>query len=703
MNSPFKEDPEVDYMKYYFRFSLYICTLLLLLSCSSFMGKNINPSGDRSAAARIKGGKYKIKLERMKVEPENKGSGRRGRRPFSPDKNIQKTEIKKEEATKNYSDEQGNGTAVEKNRTIFTPYSPPLIAPDKIEIVEAKEGSERIEGQEIGPTEGLTPDGFVTLNFQDAPIEEIINTVSEALGMNYILGPNVKGKITMQTSQPVPVHELFQILQSVLKINGFTLVISGRYFKVIAAKEATHYPLAVISGKGAAELPEEETFITQIIPLDYIPVKEMLNVLKPFLSKPAPNPLQHEELNLLILNDTAANMKRLLKFVQELDKPLYQPKEKVFVYYVENGDAKEIAQTLNDIYKKRSTKKNNKKFPIIQPPIAPPGATRRGAAKMPIYPPYFTGGEEVEGEVIIVAAEYINALIITTSPRNYPAVLEIVKKLDIQPRQVLVEVLIAEIKMDNIKEFGLDWALQGKAGNNQSYRFGADLGGGISNISNFDSINWASRPGINYLLAKQDKFFALLNNKIAEDKFNVLSSPHIMASDNEKAIIEIIDQYPIPRDTYDANNNKSTTYDYKDAGIKLEFTPKINKEGLVTLKLIQEVSQLQNKDTEQGTYEFSKRRAETSVVVHDGETLIIGGLVKEQKTKSKIGFPLLSDIPIIGYLFSHTSEKIIKTQLIILITPHVIRNEIESQEITKKFQGRVKELKNKIDKSRYKK
>jgi len=126
----------------------------------------------------------------------------------------------------------------------------------------------------------------------------------------------------MQTSKPVPISELFQILQSVLQVNGFTLVLSGRYFKVVQAKEAIRYPLEVIAGKGDGELPQEDTFVTQIISLDYIPVKEMLNVLKPFLSKSAPQPIQHEELNLLILNDTASNMKRLLKFVQELDKPL---------------------------------------------------------------------------------------------------------------------------------------------------------------------------------------------------------------------------------------------------------------------------------------------------------------------------------------------------------------------------------------------
>jgi len=681
-------------MKYYVRLFLSVFLSFLLFSCAAIRtigGKDHTAMEDSLASGRRKGD-YKIKTEKMEV----------GRRKRQPIKIVAKEEIglkKKGETEKSTplavkATEDGVDTVKEeKNRSVFKPYIPPERQTRLVEALPDEMPAE-VKEQIISSGE-FSPEEYVTLNFEQAPIDEIINTVSETLGMNYILAPGVKGQITMQTSKPVPISELFQILQSVLQVNGFTLVLSGRYFKVVQAKEAIHYPLEVMAGKGAEELPQEDTYVTQIISLDYIPVKEMLNVLKPFLSKSAPQPIQHDELNLLILNDTASNMKRLLKFVQELDKPLYQPKEKVFVYYVENGDSKNLAKVLNEIYKKGTKKKNDKrKFPTPQPGV-PPQVIRQ-----PFLPPFFAAGEEVEGDVTIVAAEDINALIITTSPRNYPAVLETIKKLDIQPRQVLVEVLIAEIKIDDSKEFGLDWSFGASASGGSKYRIGQDLGGGINTISqsSISSINWVKdKPGLNYMLSKQEKLYALLNAKVAENKFNLLSSPHIMASDNQEAKIEITEDYPIPKDSFDANNNKTTSYEYKSAGITLSFTPKINEKGLVSMKLTQEVSQgIPTKLNNLDTFTFNTRKAETSVVVHDAETLIIGGLVKEQKIKNKNGIPFLMDIPLLGYLFSHVSDAIRKTELIILITPHVVKNEQEGRNLTQQFQNRVKVLKNKI-------
>ncbi len=677
-------------MKYYVRLFLFVFLSFLLFSCAAIQtirGKDHRAMEDSLASGR-RGGGYKIKVGKME-------EGRRKRQPIEivPKEEIglkKKGEAEKSNLTAVEATEDGVDTVkVEKNRSIFKPYIPPE---KQTRLVEAlpDEMPAGVKEQIISSGE-FSPEEYVTLNFEQAPIDEIINTVSETLGMNYILAPGVKGQITMQTSKPVPISELFQILQSVLQVNGFTLVLSGRYFKVVQAKEAIRYPIEVMAGKGDGELPQEDTYITQIISLDYIPVKEMLNVLKPFLSKSAPQPIQHAELNLLILNDTAANMIRLLKFVQELDKPLYQPKEKVFVYYVENGDSKNLAKVLNDIYKKGTKKKDDKrKFPI---PQAPPGIPPQ-AMRPPFLPPFFATGEEVEGEVTIVAAEDINALIITTSPRNYPAVLEIIKKLDIQPRQVLVEVLVAEITIDDLTDFGLDWRFQGTASGGTSYNLNQTLGGtpegALSNgMDTFKS-------GFNYMIFKQNRFLTLLNAKAKASKLDVLSSPHIIASDNQEAEIKITRQVPIRKSTV-INQQISFDTEYKDAGITLTFTPKINEKGLVSLKLSQKVS-LWEGSTDAGDPIFSERSASTTVVVHDGETLIIGGLVKEERTKTREGIPFLKDIPLIGNLFSRSGDSFLKTELIILITPHVIKNKTEGNELTTKFQNRVRVLQNRIKK-----
>ncbi|MEW6380855.1 MAG: secretin N-terminal domain-containing protein [bacterium] len=658
-----------------------------------------------------RGSSYKVKVAQAE---DVQGGGRRNpqqaEQPKGEKSGVQKetrnrrVDKKAKSSGKGTGKEQGKEKEKEEeSHSVFKPYRPqeeqqskPAASPDGMpEGIRQKVIS---SGEEPGSEEYE-----VDLNFVDTPIEEVLFAISKAINLDFIMGAGVKGgQINMRTTKSIPKSEFFRVLQSALEVNGLTLVPSGRHYKVVYAKEASQYPLEVLSGKGGEALPPEESFITQIIPLDYIPVKDMINILQPFLSKSAPRPIQHEDLNLLIINDTALNMKRLLKFVQELDKPIYQPKEKVFVYYVENGDAKKLASTLSSIYKKGGTKKDAWTPPLT--PQTPPGAAKgpnQPAAVQqppfgfPSYPP--AEGGEVQGDVTIVAAEDINALIITTSPRNWEAVKETIKKLDIQPKQALIEVLVAEISIDDVKDFGLDWSLAGSATGGVTYRLGQDLGG----IKQDDKGNMSYGTGINYMLNKQDRFLSLINSKVNEDKLNVLSSPHILASDNQEASIEITQDYPIKRETYDsASNHSNITYDYKTAGIKLNFTPKINEKGLVSLKLKQEVSQLVQGPKEGSNderYIFSTRKAETSVVVHDGETLVIGGLIKEHKSKGRSGIPFLGDIPVLGYLFSHTKDEIHKTELIILITPHVIENEEEGRELTRQFQERVKGLKSKID------
>ncbi|MEW5803533.1 MAG: secretin N-terminal domain-containing protein [bacterium] len=678
-------------------FFLTAALIMLLCSCAANRGNNSVASQDALTSDRR--GSYKTKIDKVEDEQE----GRRRSQSQSEEGKEEKSNLRRghggqkelsdKEAEEGQVHEEGKGE--EKDRALFTPYNPedkaqsqktpPSMMPSEIKQKILSSGADT-SGEE-----------YVTLNFENAAIDDIINTVSEYIGLNYIMGTGVKGQISMQTSKPVPISELFPILQSVLEVNGLTMIPSGRYFKVIYAKEASQYPIEVMAGKGGDNLPQEETYITQIISLEYIPVKDMIAILQPFLSKSAPRPIQHDDLNLMIINDTANNMKRLLKFVQELDKPLYQPKEKVFVYYVENGDAKKLATTLTSIYKKGTAKKDDWRSPIQQPAGAPK-VPNQPVPNSPFGFPPFGGsdGGDVQGDVTIVAAEDINGLVVTTSPRNWLAVLETIKKLDIQPKQALIEVLVAEISIDDIKDFGLDWTLSGgPASGGTSYRIGQKIGDRLSgNTSDLDALP----DGISYMINRQDRFLSLINTKADENKLNVLSSPHVLASDNQEATIEITQDYPVARESYDANSQRTTiTYDYKTAGIKLNFTPNINEKGMVSLKLKQEVSQLApgSSDTK---YIFSTRKAETSVVVHNGETLVIGGLIKEQKSKSRTGIPFFGDIPILGYLFSRTKDTVNKTELIILITPHIVNSEGEGRSLTKQFQERLKNLTEKIDK-----
>ena len=568
-------------------------------------------------------------------------------------------------------------------KSIFKPYDPEK---DKEEPQFSSEGPIPPEIQEELLGKELFLEEPVTLNFEEAPIEQILNAVSETLGINFIMAAGTKGgKITMQTAKPVPASDLFPILQSVLEVNGITLVKSGHYYKVIKSQEAKQYPIEVLAGKEAERLSHDDTFVTQIIPLDYIPVNDIVSILKPFLSKSATDIIKHEDLNIMIINDLSSNMRRLLTFVNELDKPIYQPDEKVYVYYIKNGNAEKLASTLNSIYKeKQKTKKKEQQFQTVSRRL-PDGSVQN--FKVPVGGPYaaLMQGQEVTGKVTIVADKEINALIIITSPKDYEAVLSTIEKLDILPKQALIEAMIVDITLDDSTKFGINWKmfLEGGnaefAGRSQSLGLGIDKDGAISSAS---SIIY----DINL-----ENFIGKLDLLSQNNKMNVISTPYVMALDNNEANIDISTQYGYTTKSTDVNGQTTEQMNFKEVGIKLKVTPHINENNLVTLDISQEVSHRDESDT------YVKRQATSKVVVRGGKTIVIGGLIQKKRTETKSGIPLLSELPVLGHLFGTTAYEWTKTELLIFLTPHVVSTQQEIMDLTADYQNKSKKLKEMIE------
>ena len=295
-------------MRYYVRFVLAVSLIFLLCSCAATRGKSYTASKDALASAGRRGS-YKVKVGEQPAPLAAEAGRRRSQKQLDGVKK-EKSDLRKGQSdqgkllAKGTAENKGTGEGQdkekdkgkdndkekveEKDRSLFTPYHPK----DKPQqSQEAAAPSEKVPAdikQNIVSSGKVGEEEYVTLNFEQASVEDIINTISESIGLNYIMGVGVKGQISMQTTKPVPISELFQILQSVLEVNGLTMIQSGRYYKVIYAKEASQYPIEVMSGKGGDNLPEEETYLTQIISLEYIPVKDMVNILQPFLSKAAP-------------------------------------------------------------------------------------------------------------------------------------------------------------------------------------------------------------------------------------------------------------------------------------------------------------------------------------------------------------------------------------------------------------------------------
>ena len=327
-------------------------------------------------------------------------------------------------------------------------------------------------------------------------------------------------------------------------------------------------------------------------------------------------------------------------------------------------------------------------------------------------------------EVRIVADEVTNSLVILATPRDYAMIRDVLRKLDIVPRQVLIEAMIAEIQLVGDLAFGLEYALSqgGLAGllgistaedgtTTSGSGVGAgDLGSAGSLSIGNNALLSASRRAVNIgaqglfgFLTDRDNFLVMINALASKDRVNILATPHVMAADNREAHILIGEEIPILTSTSTSALTDSArtinSIQYRDTGRILTILPQVNSAGLVNLEIRQEVSAVgQEEFGRTNSPSFVSREAETTVVVQDGESVVLGGIIDEQTRRTRSGVPYLMNAPILGRLFRVDSERTERTELIILITPHVIRNRQELHTVTSEFSGRIRNLKKMLQK-----
>ena len=320
-------------------------------------------------------------------------------------------------------------------------------------------------------------------------------------------------------------------------------------------------------------------------------------------------------------------------------------------------------------------------------------------------------------DVRIVADEITNSLIILATPRDYAMIRDVLRKLDIVPRQVLIEAIIAEIKLTDDLAFGLEYALSvgglgGLIGAEGSASGGVSVGDtpgtGSLNVANSSLLGAANRAmsigsqGIFGFLTNRDEFLVLMNALATDDKVNILSTPHVIAADNREANILIGEEVPILTSTSTSSLTDTArtinSVQYRETGKILTILPQVNSAGLVNLEIRQEVSAVGSAEFGRtNSPSFVSREAETTVVVQDGESVVLGGIIDDQVRRNRSGVPYLMDVPVLGRLFRVDSEKVERTELIILITPRVIRNRQELRAVSQEFTGRIQTLKEMID------
>jgi general secretion pathway protein D len=432
--------------------------------------------------------------------------------------------------------------------------------------------------------------------------------------------------------------------------------------------------------------------------------------------------------NSLVVHARKQDMETIRRLIDKLDVDIYGG-QRVFIYFAENTKARDLATTLDAIYGRgdrgpvitgtqqpltggssisassipSSGLYPGRPFGATQPSFLPtPIPTPLGAAPAravggPTAFPGLPEGTPPGTEIRFVADEVTNAVIVTTYPRLWREMEETIHKLDKMPRQVLIEVLAAEITLTDETRLGVEWAIRSGRFDLSSSPSGALPGRPAQSLI---PLGGAVPLGFNFFTFAADKFLAALNALASLNKVNVLSNPSIMTAENKKAVINVSTSVPIvtsqqvPVATGGITGNAITqTVEYKDAGIILTVTPRIGEKGTVALDVKQEVNEVgENEPPPINSPRFTKREAETSVVLLDNQTLVLGGLIQTKHTRVRSGIPWLSRIPILGYLFGSVQDTTEKTELVLLLTPRVVGTALDAARITDQLRRATPEL-----------
>lgn len=548
--------------------------------------------------------------------------------------------------------------------------------------------------------------GLVTLNFDDADVFTIIQTIfGEVLKVNYVVDPRIKGRVTFRAVTPVPFEQVLPLMEVILRLNGIGVVEENGLYRIVSIADISKEPSPVSFGRDPSAIRITGKALLQVVQILYVQSSDILKLLSPFTSSNAVL-IDVPKSNQIIIVDTDANVKRLLELINIFDnEKLKTTKPQVFVYPVQNGKAKDIATILQQTF--LGTKPSITApaietaagaTPVIpsvagsptgySPPAAggiPTGRTVSVSGGGPAAPSTPSIGQLIVSEFTkFIPDEITNSIIILSTPEEYILIKSALNRIDIYPRQVVIEGMVAAVTLTDNLTLGLSAWINGRIGE-------YNAGGGIFG-ANLSGVDFTKPFGNNFTLyamneAGSIKF--LITALATDSKAKLLATPHILVSDNREAKIQIGQSVPlVTSETYGSTTvAPQRTIQYRDIGVILKVKPRVNESGLVALDLYQEVStfstiKLYNNEDQ---IILNNDNAATNVVVQDGQTIIIGGLIREDLSKTRSGIPFLSKIPYIGWLFGNWSNDKSRTEIIILLTPRVIKNQKQASDVTKKY------------------
>lgn len=397
---------------------------------------------------------------------------------------------------------------------------------------------------------------------------------------------------------------------------------------------------------------------------------------------------------LMILTTQASYLEKAETWINRLDKG-DETGQNLYVHYLQNGKAIEVAEILNQLLSGRPVNRN-RQIGVVAPGMGqvtlvarPDGLTSGNRTISTTNQSSFTSANNSIAQV--VADEANNALLIRSSEKDFRMIKSILEKLDIVPLQVLIEATIAEVTLTDDMRFGLQWFFNtGGLGNGYT--------GNVRLANGSDGALAPSFPGFAGVVNDSTGGIrGILDALEGVTTVNVISSPHLMALNNHTAELQVGNEVPVitqqQQNTTNITSTLVNTVQFRDTGVILKVTPRVSSDGTINMEIEQEVSNVvQSIDSGELTPTISQRLVKSTIVAQSGETIVLGGLISDQEIFTRSGLPFVSRVPVIGNLFSRTEINKTRTELLVLISPKIVRNATEARRVTQELQDRLQGL-----------
>lgn len=559
-----------------------------------------------------------------------------------------------------------------------------------------------------------------TINLKGADIREFIDQIAAITGQTFIVDPRVKGQVSVVSSTPLGLSEVYQLFLSVMATHGFSVITQGDQARIVPNAEA--------KAEADNSRPAPDRLETRLIQLQQTPVAELIPLIRPLVPQYG-HLAAVTSANALIISDRSANITRIEDMVRQLDRsdaqdftvvPLQNAwamdVAEVLFNSISRGKAKDagsVAQVAADARTNRlvilgppdvrakmadlarsldgpSSRSANTRVIRLRHNDAKSLAETLGEISEGLKTQENTGQTSKPSNILIRADESLNAVVLLAEPDMVATLENLVRQLDVPRAQVMVEAAIVEISGDITDALGVQWAVDGRSGSGRGrgglggVNFagtGLSVGTVLRILQSGEIPDNTNLPDGAIIGVGSDRFGALITALSANSKSNLLSTPSLLTLDNQKAEILVGQNVPFQTGSYTTDaagsSNPFTTIERKDIGVTLKVTPHINEGATLRLEIEQEISSIAPStglNAQAVDLVTNKRSIKSTILADDGQVIVLGGLIQDDVTQAISKVPLLGDIPLIGGLFRSTRDSHIKRNLMVFLRPTVVRD-----------------------------